>query len=193
MRGCAAVALPTVASREPVSRCCTVRNCRTPSLQPCGCTTRPHTQAVRKQTLIAGAMSSCEQHHSLFTIASSSPPFLARPSLSPTHRHFLSLPLLVTAASRHRRFSSTLSGAAPSSPSRLLLRRAHSPASRATPTAQRRGEGSARERHRPKKSECHVTRLGGRQNQRNWGGCQLVLAPGFIFWNAVSSPPRGFR
>ena len=73
-----------------------------PQLQPCGRTTRPHTQAVRKQTLIAGAMSSCEQHHSLFTIASSSPPFLARPSLSPTHRHFLSPPLLVTAASRRR-------------------------------------------------------------------------------------------
>ena len=117
-----------------------------PQIQPCGRTTRPHTQAVRKQTLIAGAMSSCEQHHSLFTIASSSPPFLARPSLSPTHRQFLSPPLFVTAASRHRRFSSTLSGAAPSSPSRLLLRRAHSPASRATPTAQRRGEGSARQR-----------------------------------------------
>ena len=143
MRGCAAVALPTVASREPVSRCCTVRNCRTPSLQPCGCTTRPHTQAVRKQTLIAGAMSSCEQHHSLFTIASSSPPFLARPSLSPTHRHFLSPPLLVTAASRHRRFSSTLSGAAPSSPSRLLLRRAHR--RQAEPRRLRSGEARARQ------------------------------------------------
>jgi hypothetical protein len=119
---------------------------------------------------------------------------LARPSLSPTHRHFLSLPLLVTAASRHRRFSSTLSGAAPSSPSRLLLRRAHR--RQAEPRRLRSGEARARQGsvHRPKKSECHVTRLGGgRQNERYWAGCQLVLAPGFIFWNAVSSPPRGFR
>ena len=102
LRGCAAVALPTVASREPVSRCCTVRNCRTPSAptvrlyNPSTYTSRSQTDADRRSHELL------RQHHSLFTIASSSPPFLARPSLSPTHRHFLSLPLLVTAASRRR-------------------------------------------------------------------------------------------
>ena len=177
---------------SPVSRCCTVRNCRTPSAptvrlyNPSTYTSRSQTDADRRSHELLRA-ASFVVHNRILVAAFLGATFLVADAP----------PLLVAAASRHRRFSSppllvdvvgrrsfvAIAAAVAASPS---------PASRATPTAQRRGEGSARQR-------CILgfrsatSLVCGRQNQRYWAGCQLVLAPGFIFWNAVSSPPRSFR
>jgi hypothetical protein len=129
--------------------------------------------AVHNRILVAAILGAT------FLVADAPPNLVAATS---RHRHFSSPPLLVDVVGR--RSFVAIAAAVAASP--FAGKQSH-----ADCAAARRGLG--------KGAPASAKKIGvprhsfGRQNQRYWGGCQLVLAPGFIFWNAVSSPPRGFR